>query len=89
MACLVNKRSKTGKTTTPCLEIFRLREKDVPMEVIELPDKSHRIINFAWEPKGVRFCVVHGDGPRNEVSFYTMTGAPKSGVPQVWLGLEG
>jgi len=85
LAVKVERKSKTGKTNTPTFEFFRLNEKDVPMEVMELPVKTHRVFNFAWEPRGNRFCVVHGDGPRHEVSFYTMEGASKAGVGQVTL----
>ena len=42
------------------------------MEVLELPDKNQKIVAFAWEPKGHRFAVIHGDGARPDVSFYTM-----------------
>lgn len=42
------------------------------MEVLELPNKAEKIIDFAWEPRGHRFCVVHGEGQRPNVSFYTM-----------------
>jgi hypothetical protein len=42
------------------------------MDVLELPNKSEKIVSFAWEPKGHRFAVVHGDGPRFSVSFYSM-----------------
>lgn len=43
-------------------------------QVMELTNKSDKIIDFAWEPKGHRFVIVHGDGegPRYSVSFYTM-----------------
>lgn len=53
-------------------ELFSIRDKDIPMEVLELPNKNEKIHTFAWEPKGHRFAVVHGDGPRPSVSFYTM-----------------
>lgn len=42
------------------------------MEVLELPKKTDKIIAFAWEPQGTRFAVVHGDGPRYNISFYSM-----------------
>ena len=42
------------------------------LQVFELPNKSDKIMNFAWEPKGHRFCIVHGEGQRPNVSFYTM-----------------
>jgi hypothetical protein len=43
--------------------------------VLELPNKSERVIAFAWEPKGHRFAVVHGDTSRPNVSFYSMKDA--------------
>jgi translation initiation factor 3 subunit B len=42
------------------------------MDVLELPNKSERVVSFAWEPRGHRFAVVHGDGARPNVSFYSM-----------------
>lgn len=41
-------------------ELFSIHDKDIPMEVLELPNKSERIVTFAWEPKGHRFVIVHG-----------------------------
>ena len=42
------------------------------MEVLELPNKTDRVIAFAWEPQGKRFAVAHGPGPKFNVSFYSM-----------------
>ena len=42
------------------------------IQVLELQNKSEKVHTFAWEPKGNRFCVVHGDGPRPNISFYSM-----------------
>jgi translation initiation factor 3 subunit B len=39
---------------------------------MELPNKVDKVLAFAWEPRGHRFCVVHGDGARPAVSFYSM-----------------
>jgi translation initiation factor 3 subunit B len=30
------------------------------------------VLSFAWEPKGHRFAIVHGDTARPNVSFYSM-----------------
>lgn len=68
----VDRFTKTKKTTYTGFELFRVNEKECPMEVLELENKSEKIVAFAWEPNGHRFCVVHGDGPRPDVSFYTM-----------------
>jgi len=49
-----------------------MREKDIPIDVLELPKKTDKILAFAWEPHGTRFAVVHGEGPRYDISFYLM-----------------
>ncbi|XP_056265440.1 eukaryotic translation initiation factor 3, subunit Ba [Pseudoliparis swirei] len=48
-------------------EIFRMREKQVPVDVVEMKEG---IIAFAWEPNGSKFAVLHGESPRINVSFY-------------------
>lgn len=68
----VDRFTKTKKSTYTGFELFRVQENDCPMEVMELPDKTEKVIAFAWEPKGDRFAVIHGDGPRPAVSFYSM-----------------
>ncbi|KAJ4899113.1 eukaryotic translation initiation factor 3B-2 [Raphanus sativus] len=64
--------SKSKKSIESGFEIFRVKEKDIPVEVLELDNKKDKIIEFAWEPKGQRFAVIHGDLPRPDVSFYSM-----------------
>jgi len=49
--------------------LFRIREKDIPIEQIEVKEN---IVAFAWEPKGTRFAIIHGEMPRPDVSFYNM-----------------
>ncbi len=74
-------KSKTIKTYS--FELFRLKERDVPIEVLEIANGSatgNMVVIFAWEPKGHRFCLVHGEPPRVDCSFYTMQ---KEGKPQV------
>jgi translation initiation factor 3 subunit B len=76
----VDRHSKSKKTIYTNFEIFRVSEKDVPVEVLEFKDQVH---SFSWEPQGHRFVVLHGDPPRIDVSFYTMGDAAnkKPGVP--------
>jgi len=69
LAVQVDRVSKTGKTTYTNFELFRCADKEIPVEVLEFSNAIH---GFAWEPKGTRFCVLHGDPPRLDVSFYTM-----------------
>ncbi|TIB88136.1 eukaryotic translation initiation factor 3 subunit B [Wallemia mellicola] len=51
----VHRHTKTKKSMFCNLEIFRVREKDYPVEVVELKDL---VTFFAWEPKGERFAII-------------------------------
>jgi len=81
LAVQVDRVSKTGKTTYTNFELFRCAEKDIPVEVLAFEDAIH---GFAWEPKGNKFCVLHGEPPRLNVSFYTM-GSKTEKNPQCTL----
>lgn len=72
LAIQVARFTKSGKTSYNGFEFFRVKERNIPMEVLELANKQEKIVSFAWEPKGHRFAIVHGDGARPDVSFYTM-----------------
>ncbi len=72
LAVKVDRFTKTKKSIFTGFELFSIRDKDIPMEVLELPNKGDKIVTFAWEPKGHRFAIVHGDGPRPNISFYSM-----------------
>jgi len=71
-AAKILRTTKSKKSTYSGFELFRLREPNCPMEVLELANKAEKIVAFAWEPKGHRFAVIHGDGARPDVSFYSM-----------------
>lgn len=71
-AAKILRTTKSKKSTYSGFELFRLREPNCPMEVLELPNKAEKIVAFAWEPKGHRFAIIHGDGARPDVSFYSM-----------------
>ncbi|XVF37250.1 hypothetical protein REPUB_Repub19eG0130400 [Reevesia pubescens] len=61
--------TKTKKSTYTGFELFHIKERDIPIEVLELDNKNDKIIPFAWEPKGHRFAVIHGDNPRLILAF--------------------
>jgi len=68
--CVKVDKVKAKKTTHTTFEIFRMRSKNIPVEVLEIKDT---IIAFAWEPVGHRFAVIHSNTPGNlrpDVSFY-------------------
>ncbi|VVB10278.1 unnamed protein product [Arabis nemorensis] len=79
LAAKVDRYTKTKKSTYSGFEIFRIKERDIPIEVLELDNKNDKIIAFAWEPKGHRFAVIHGDQARPDVSFYPMKTAQNTG----------
>ena len=56
LAVKVDRHSKSKKSQATTLEIFRVKEKGVPVEVVDTIKDT--VINFAWEPKGDRFVVI-------------------------------
>ncbi|KAJ7293685.1 eukaryotic translation initiation factor eIF2A-domain-containing protein [Mycena rebaudengoi] len=70
----VDRHTKTKKSIFCNLEIFRVREKDYPVEVVELKDT---VTDFSWEPKGEPTDPNLGNpGPgitiKTDVSFYQL-----------------
>ncbi|KAL9938441.1 hypothetical protein V8E36_003064 [Tilletia maclaganii] len=81
----VDRHTKTKKSVFSNLELFRMREKDLPVEVIELKDP---VTTFAWEPNGSHFALISSNDPnlnsaapgqsvKTQLSFYHMD--PKKG----------
>ena len=72
----VDRHSKSKKSLATNLEIFRVREKGVPVEVVD--SIKDTVINFAWEPKGDRFVLIttgeipaaSAVPPKTAVSFF-------------------
>lgn len=72
----VDRHSKSKKSMATNLEIFRVREKGVPVEVVD--SLKDTVINFAWEPNGNRFVLITtGEAvagaavaPKTAVSFF-------------------
>ncbi|KAF1824011.1 translation initiation factor eIF-3b [Dissoconium aciculare CBS 342.82] len=72
----VDRHSKSKKSMATNLEIFRVKEKGVPVEVVD--SLKDTVINFAWEPKGDRFVIITAGEvpqgsqipPKTAVSFF-------------------
>jgi translation initiation factor 3 subunit B len=64
------KNKAKPKITSTNFEVFMLKEKNTPVEVLELSEQVHA---FAWEPKGKRFAMIHGEAPKIEVSLFKVT----------------
>lgn len=76
VCCKVDRHSKSKKSLATNLEIFRVREKGVPVEVVD--SIKDPVINFAWEPKGDRFVLITAaevlvntaTPPKTAISFF-------------------
>ncbi|MCH85443.1 eukaryotic translation initiation factor 3 subunit B-like, partial [Trifolium medium] len=89
LAVNVDRYTKTKKSTYTGFELFRIKERDIPIEVLELENKNDKIIAFAWEPKGHRFAVIHGDMPKPDISIYSMRTAQNTGRVSKLTTLKG
>jgi len=68
----VTRHTKSKKTLFNNLELFRLEDQGVPVEMLDIKDA---VMAFAWEPNGSRFAMIHADNPNStkvNVSFYDM-----------------
>eukprot|EP00698_Gefionella_okellyi_P017430 TRINITY_DN5092_c0_g1_i1.p1 TRINITY_DN5092_c0_g1~~TRINITY_DN5092_c0_g1_i1.p1 ORF type:complete len:690 (+),score=178.25 TRINITY_DN5092_c0_g1_i1:41-2071(+) len=75
-----DRHTKTKKSSFTNFELFRVKEKNIPVDLLEFKEK---VTAFAWEPCGTRFAVVHGDAPRPDISFYDMSLAKQSRLEPV------
>ena len=53
-----------------------------------MPNKADKVVDFAWEPKGSRFAMLHGDGPRPSFSIYAMRDMKTSAKGVQLLGIQ-
>jgi len=86
-AKVTHKKRQSKKKVS--LELFRIKEAGIALEMVELDPTPVR--DFAWEPAGHRFAIIHGeDAHRFTVSFYSML-QPTTGQKEVTLlhRLEG
>jgi translation initiation factor 3 subunit B len=65
----VERHTKSKKSTFTNFELFRMRDKNIPIEVLEYKDQ---IYAFAWEPRGTRFAICHGQQTRPDTTFHDM-----------------
>jgi len=91
LAVKVTRHTKSKKTLYNNIELFRLNEVGVPVEMLDMKDA---VMALSWEPKGSRFAMIHAENPSSakvNVSFYdmkkqgevvTVKGAKKTGQPK-------
>jgi len=69
-------RRKSKKTLTTNLEVFRMRERDVPVDSIDIADPTSTPLSVSWEPRGRSFSIIHSSNDsddsaaKHSVSFY-------------------
>lgn len=72
LAVKVTRHTKSKKTLYNNLELFRLQDPGVPVEMVDIKDA---VMALAWEPKGNKFAMIHAENPSStkvSVSFYDM-----------------
>lgn len=78
LAVKVTRHTKSKKTLYNNIELFRLNESGIPVEMLDLKDA---VMALAFEPRGSRFAMIHAENPSStkvDVSFYDMM---KQGEP--------
>ncbi|KAJ9105519.1 hypothetical protein QFC21_001890 [Naganishia friedmannii] len=93
LCCKVDRLNRSKKVNSSNLELFRVKEKDYPIEAVELKEVCSQ---FAWEPKGSRFAMVTtsepnailppGQLPKNNVEFFHVDS--KKGIFRLMRRLE-
>ncbi|EED89071.1 predicted protein, partial [Thalassiosira pseudonana CCMP1335] len=69
----VTRHTKSKKTLYNNLELFRVNEPGIPVEMLDVKDA---VMAFQWEPKGSRFAIIHAENPTStkvNVTFYDIT----------------
>lgn len=75
------------KQTSAHLEIFRVKEKGIPIDVIDR--KSSETINqLTWEPNGKRFSMIATEGQKTMVYFYEMITETDKNLEKIEAGVE-
>jgi translation initiation factor 3 subunit B len=72
LAVKVTRHTKSKKTLYNNIELFRLNEPGVPVEMLDTKDA---VMALSWEPRGSRFAMIHAENPSStkvNVSFYDM-----------------
>ncbi|CAB9518604.1 factor 3 subunit B [Seminavis robusta] len=86
LAVKVTRHTKSKKTLYNNIELFRLNESGIPVEMLDIKDA---VMALAFEPRGSRFAMIHAENPSStkvDVSFYDMM---KQGDPISVKGKKG
>nr|P56821.1 RecName: Full=Eukaryotic translation initiation factor 3 subunit B; Short=eIF3b; AltName: Full=eIF-3-eta; AltName: Full=eIF3 p110 [Nicotiana tabacum]CAA72721.1 PRT1 protein [Nicotiana tabacum] len=73
LAVKVDRYTKTKKSTYTGFELFRIKERDIPIEVLELDNTNDKIPAFGWGPEGSPICCYPSvTTPRPDIRFYSV-----------------
>jgi translation initiation factor 3 subunit B len=89
LAVKVTRHTKSKKTLYNNIELFRLNEPGVPVEMLDTKDA---VMALAWEPRGSRFAMIHAENPDStkvNVSFYDMMKKQETMVVGATTGKKG
>ncbi|GAX26940.1 translation initiation factor 3 subunit B [Fistulifera solaris] len=76
LAVKVTRHTKSKKTFYNNIELFRLSQPGIPVEMLDIQDA---VMALTWEPNGSRFAMIHAENPtasKVQVSFYDMMKKP-------------
>jgi len=68
----VTRHTKSKKTLYNNIELFRVNEPGIPVEMLDVKDA---VLSFSFEPQGSRFAIIHAENPASakvNVTFYDM-----------------
>jgi len=68
----VTRHTKSKKTLYNNIELFRMNEPGIPVEMLDVKDA---VMSFQFEPQGSRFAIIHAENPTStkvNVTFYDM-----------------
>jgi translation initiation factor 3 subunit B len=78
----VTRHTKSKKTLYNNLELFRMNDPGIPVEMLDVKDA---VMAFAWEPNhGTKFAMIHAENPSStkvNVTFYDMQKQVQVEVP--------
>lgn len=72
LAVKVTRHTKSKKTLYNNIELFRVNDQGVPVEMLDVKDA---VMSLVWEPRGTRFAMIHAENPSStkvDVTFYDM-----------------
>ena len=85
----VTRHTKSKKTFYNNIELFRLNEPGVPVEMLDMKDA---VMSLTFEPNGSRFAMIHAENPDStkvNVSFYNMRKKVENSVLKAKAGGGG